>query len=116
MLSSSNYLSTQAKVVGNIGKYFPVMIAFKSAIQRAIIPMLSSNELEDIKGCHLNMTVIEKLAKLGKAQYQHAAERNDETLYCLCMAIGTIIKEYDWGIKYVQQDGMCELAAKIAAI
>lgn len=116
MLSSSNYLSTQSNVMGNMGKYLPVMVAFKSAIQRAIIPMLSSNELEDIKGCHLNMTVIEKLAKLGKAQYQHAAERNDETLYCLCMAIGTIIKEYDWGIKYVQQDGMCELAAKIAAI
>ena len=29
------------------------------------------------------------------------------------MAIGTIVKEYDFGIKYVQQDGMCEMAAKI---
>lgn len=116
MLSSSNYLSTQSNVMGNMGKFLPVMIAFKSAIQRAIIPMLSPTELSDIKDCRLNITVVEKLTNLGKTKYQHAAERNDETLYCLCMAIGTIIKEYDWGIKYVQQDGMCELAAKIAAI
>ena len=98
-----------------MGKYLPVMIAFKSAIQRVIIPMLTPTELGDIKDCQLNMTVVEKLANLGKTQYLHATERNDEILYCLCMAIGTIIKEYDWGIKYVQQDGMCELAAKISA-
>ena len=28
------------------------------------------------------------------------------------MAIGTIIKEYDWGTEYIQQSGMCALAEK----
>lgn len=116
MLNSSNYLSVQANVTGNIGKYLPVMVRFKSSIQRVIIPMLSENELQDIKDCHLNMEVVDKLANIGKVQYQQSAERSNEILYCLCLAIGTIIKEYDWGTRYIQQGGMCELATKITSI
>lgn len=89
------------------------MMQYKSSIQRMIIPMLSMDELQDIKDSRLNMEVIEKLANIGRVQYQQSMEHNCEFLYCLCMAIGTIIKEYNWGIKYVQQDGMCELAEKI---
>ena len=59
------------------------------------------------------MNVIEKLAHLGKTQYQQSIERTDETLYCLCMAIGTIIKEYDWGTQYIQQSGMCAISQKV---
>ena len=113
MLNSRNYLSVQASVTDNFGKYMPIMMQFKSYIQQAIIPMLSTDELRDIKDCRLNMEIIDKLANIGKIQYQQSVEHGDEILYCLCMAIGTIIKEYDWGIRYVQQDGMCELAEKI---
>ena len=113
MLNSNNYSSVQASITGNFSKYMPIMMQFKSTIQRAIIPLLSVKELQDIRDSRINMSVIEKLAHIGKTQYQQSIERTDETLYCLCMAIGTIIKEYDWGIKYVQQDGMCEIAAKI---
>ena len=113
MLDSSNYLSVQASITGNFSKYIPKMMLFKSSIQKAIIPMLSVEELQDIKDCRLNMGVIDKLGNIGKEQYQQSMEQDNETLYCLCMAIGTIIKEYDWGIKYVQLDGMCEMAAKI---
>lgn len=116
MLNRNNYTSVQANVTGSMGKYLPIMIRFKSTIQRVVIPMLSANELQNIKDCRLNMDVINKLTYIGKAQYQHSVEHGDEILYCLCMAIGTIIKEYDWGIKYVQQDGMCELAAKIVSL
>lgn len=113
MLNSSNYLSVQASITGNFGKYMPIMIQFKSSIQKAIIPMLSADEVQDIKNCHLNMKVIDKFANIGKVQYQQSMEHSDEILYCLCMAIGTIVKEYDWGIRYVQQNGMCEMATKI---
>lgn len=116
MLNPSNYSSVQTHVSSNMGKYLPVMIMFKSTIQRVVISMLSSDELQDIRDCRLNMTVVDKLAYIGKAQYQHSEEQNDETLYCLCMALGTIIKEYDWGTKYIQQEGMCELAKKIASL
>lgn len=115
MLNSSNYLSVQANVTEDMDKYLPIMAKFKSTIQRVIIPMLSANELQDIRDCRLNMDVVDKLVYIGNVQYMHA-ERNDETLYCLCMAIGTIIKEYDWGIEYIQQEGMCEIAAKITSL
>lgn len=113
MLNSSNYLSVQTSITGNFGKYTPIMMLFKSSIQKNILPILSTDELQDIKDCRLNMKVINKLANIGKEQYLQFKEHNDEILYCLCMAIGTIIKEYDWGIRYVQQDGMCELAEKV---
>ena len=89
-----------------------MMIQLKSCIQRAVIPMLSTDELQDIKDCRLNMQVIDKLVYIGKGQYQQIVGHSDETLYCLCMAIGTIIKEYDWGTEYIQQSGMCALAKK----
>lgn len=113
MLSTNNYLSVQASITNHFSKYMPIMMQFKSTIQRTIIPLLSANELQDIRDCRTNITVIDKLVHIGKTQYQKSMERTDETLYCLCMAIGTIIKEYDWGIRYIQQDGMCEMAAKI---
>mgnify|MGYP000611045550 CR=1 FL=1 len=49
MLDSSNYLSVQASITGNFSKYIPKMMLFKSSIQKAIIPMLSVEELQDIK-------------------------------------------------------------------
>lgn len=113
MLNTNNYLSVQASITSHLNKYIPIMMQFKSTIQRAIIPQLSTNELKDIRDSRTNTTVIEKLVYIGKTQYQQSRERTDEILYCLCMAIGTIIKEYDWGTRYVQRDGMCEIAAKI---
>lgn len=113
MLDSNNYLFVQESIMNNLGKYMPLMMQFKTSTQREIIQMLSANELQDIKNCHLNIEVINKLANIGKKLYQQSMEHNNEILYCLCMAIGTIIKEYGWGIGYVQQNGMCEIAIKI---
>ena len=112
MLTVHNYLSVQTKVMGNKDKYLPIMISFKSIIQNSIISMLSSREVQDIKDSNQNLDVIDKLIRLGQISYKKQSH-SDEILYCFCMAIGTIIKEYDWGTKYIQQDGMCELAKKI---
>ena len=70
MLDSSNYLSVQASITGNFSKYIPKMMLFKSSIQKAIIPMLSVEELQDIKDCRLNIGVIDKLGNIGKEQYR----------------------------------------------
>lgn len=115
MLNSNNYSSVQASITGNFSKYMPIMMQFKSTIQRVIIPLLSANELQDIRDSQINMNVIEKLAHIGKTQYQKSIEHTDETLYCLCMAIGTIIKEYDLGNKYIPKEGMCDMSQRITS-
>lgn len=115
MLNSNNYLSVNASVSAHLSKYMPIMIQFKSTIQRDIIPQLSPLELQDIAFSRINKKVIEKLVNIGKSLYKQSTEHTDETIYCICLAIGTIIKEYEWGIRYIQQDGMCEIAAKIVA-
>ncbi len=113
MLNTTNYLSVQNSVMSNFSSYMSLMIYLKSTIQKEILTMLSPEEILDIQNNRLNVNVINSLTKLGKKYYQSLKERNDCTLYCVCMAIGTIIKEYDWGSKYVQREGMCEIAASV---
>ena len=115
-LTETNYSTVQANVTQNMTQYMSLMKDFKSVIQREVIPMLSRQELCDIQACRLNIDTINKLAALGKKHFQSFPQKSNEVLYCLCMAIGTIIKEYDWGIRYIQQDGMCEMSAKITSL
>ena len=112
MLTASNYNSVQAIVVGNFSNYFPVMIRYKSMIQREILTLTTPQELNDIRECRLNITLVNKLADIGKMHFA-TSDKDDTTLYCLCLAIGTIIKKYDWGTDYIQQNGMISLAKKI---
>lgn len=112
MLTSENYFSVQTTVMENIDLFFSSLKRYKSCIQFEIIRMTTQQELNDIKNCRLNHSLIDKLAILGKKHY-YASDKNDTTLYCICMAIGTIIKEYDWGIEYISKSGMCTLAQKI---
>lgn len=90
---------------------FPQMVKYKQAIQREIILQLDKKELDDIRYSRLNETVINKLVRIGHNYYRR--ETNKLTLYSLAMAIGTIIKEYEWGTYYISQYGMYQLAIKI---
>ena len=36
-----------------------------------------------------------------------------QSAYCAAMAVGTIIKEYEWGTQYLTPDGLYELATRI---
>lgn len=113
MLTTSNYLSVQATVTKNLSQYLPSMIAYKSSIQRDAISLATSQEISDIAACRLNLSLVDKLVNLGKKHYV-LSDKSDTTLYCI-MAIGTIIKEYDWGYEYIEQSGMLDLTAKIAS-
>lgn len=113
MLSFSNYQSVQNTVMNNISSYLPSMMSYKSDIQHEIIELTTPQEFNDIRTCQINTSLINKLATLGKKHFE-LSDMSDATLYCICMAIGTIIKEYDWGTEYIQQIGMCKLATKIA--
>lgn len=112
MLTISNFTSIQSVVLGNLTAFLPSMMKYKSSIQREVIPLYSPQELNDITVGRSNLSVIEKLTTLGK-QHFISSDKSDSTLFCICMAIGTIIKEYDWGTEYVQQSRMCKLASKI---
>lgn len=111
MLTPFNINSVRANVSSNMMYYMQMMIGYKTFIQSAIRSQLTAQEERDIQECHLNYGCIKKLATLGKQCYEEGFTRSDEDLFCICMAIGTIIKEYDWGIDYILPDGLCELAS-----
>ncbi len=113
MLNKLNIESVKSKVSSQLMSYMPYMIRYKSSIQSEILPLLTYSETCDIRDCRFNPEVVRKLVLLGKRHYA-SSDKTDETIYCICMAIGTIIKEYDWGVYYIQSAGMCEIAAKIA--
>lgn len=110
MLTLNNCRIVQANVQSNFQRYLPSMIKFKSEIQTDVD--LTELETLDLIACRLNMNVVRKLTALGRAHFA-SSDRSDEILYCICMAVGTIIKEYDWGTYYISPEGICELANMI---
>lgn len=110
MLTLNNYSAVRANVLSNFQRYFPSMITFKSEIQTDVD--LTELETFDLMACRLNMNVVRKLSKLGREHFI-SSDKSDEMLYCICMAIGTIIKEYEWGTYYISPNGICELATMV---
>lgn len=113
MLTKSNFLLVQGSVMSNVASFLPQMMGFKSSIQREVLDIMTNQELCDVRDSRLNLSVVNKLADLGGKHFRNS-DQSDNTLYCVCMAIGTIIKEYEWGTDYLKQDGMCRLAAMIS--
>lgn len=113
MLTQSNIDTVKTTVFLNVSRYMPMMIDYKTTIQNAIRPMLSEQEKWDIQACKLNMGCVRKLSGLGRECFHSSSEKSDAVLFCICMAIGTIIKEYDWGTQYIYPEGLCQLAAMI---
>lgn len=94
----------------NIGVYLPKMIDYKNYVQRNVVDIASRKELEDVRDCRLNQSMIQKLSSLAKSRWQEA---DLESLYCAAMAVATIIKEYDWGTQFLTPVGLYEMAVKI---
>ena len=90
---------------------FQLMREFKSTIQLEIIPLTTAEETEDIRNCIPNEKTIEKLITLGASHF--SKHMTPETLYCASMAVGTIIREYDWGWNFVSSAGVYEIAKRI---
>lgn len=111
MMTNEEFKQISQNALANIATIFPQMISHKQTIQREIINQLTQQEVCDIKDCRLNENVVDKLARLGYEHYCN--DQRSQTLYCIVMAIGTIIKEYEWGNYYVSQEGLYKLAIKI---
>lgn len=100
-----------AKNGASMMQILQLCIPYKKVIQTQIIPSLSQRELEDIRDCRLNQNVVDRLCQIGA--WQPDVMDDLLHLYACAMAIGTIIKEYEWGIHYIMGDGLYELALKI---
>lgn len=111
MITKQDFDSTAKSAISNFATVFPKMISYKSSIQKAILDIATRQELEDVRDCHVNQGMIDKLCKLAKNEW--LLSRDACSLYCLAMAVATIVKEYDWGIQYLVGDGLWEMAQRI---
>ena len=90
---------------------FMMCRAFKTEIQYEVFSLISEDEKSDIKYSRYNENVVEKLVELGAEKF--ASYNSVEALFCAAMSVGTIIKEYEWGIQFVVGDGCYQLARRI---
>ena len=86
-------------------------IPIKTYLQNAIVDYLTYEEMLDIKISVLNKDVIDKLIEISRPYYEN--EPTTEMLDVLALSIGTIIKEYEWGVHYLGKEGVREIQDKI---
>ena len=115
MITKEQFDSAAREVRNNPIALISVMIDYKSDIQRAVIPTLTSSELADIRDSRMNEAVIDKLCKLTNQKWLDSAG-DANTLYCAAMAVATFIKEYEWGMHYLLGDGLWRMSQRIANV
>jgi len=96
-------------------QYLPEMASYKSHIQTAVLNLLTQRELEDVRDCVYNDDVVGKLIEIARGDWNRK-NGNTASLYCAAMAVGTIIKEYEWGTQYIMPDGLFALAKRICGV
>jgi len=106
----------QLQVAGNTVSqnptvWLPLMIGYKTGIQKAILNIATKDELLDVKNCRINQSMISKLCQIANKELHKTY--NAETLFSLSIAVATIIKEYNWGTYYLIDEGLLELADRI---
>ena len=110
MITKQEFDFVAKSAISNFVEVFPKMRCYKSYIQNAV-DITTCQELEDILACRINQDVIDKLCKLAKNEW--LLSKDAQSLYCVAMAVATIIKEYDWGTQYLVGDGLWQLAQRI---
>ena len=98
-------------VSSNLMSALPKMINYKQYVQVNVLNLATQKELEDVRDCRINQGMIDKLVKLCKMAMGGAID--SQSLYCAALAVGTIIKEYEWGQQYLTPDGLYEIATRI---
>ncbi len=111
MITKQDFDIAAKMVVSNFSSALPKMIVYKNSIQRAVVAIATHKELEDIRDCKINHGLIDKLCRLAKGEWQTSGDAL--SLYCAAMAVATIVKEYDWGTRYLMGDGLWEIADRI---
>ncbi|MDE6228035.1 MAG: hypothetical protein K2M63_11020 [Muribaculaceae bacterium] len=110
MISKQDFDLVAKKAAGNFSDVLPLMISYKNYVQRAVLNMATQRELEDVKYGRFNQGMVDKLCKLAKNEW--LLNSDAKSLYCAAIAVATIIKEYDWGTKYLIGNGVWEIGNK----
>lgn len=111
-LSKEQFEIAAGKVGKNIMSYLPEMISFKKRIQVEVLDIATRKELENVRDSIYTQSLVDKLVNLAARMCGNKADYT--SLYCAAMAVGTIIKEYEWGSKWITPNGLYELANHIA--
>lgn len=111
MITKQEFDLAAKQVLSDFSRVLPKMISYKSYIQREILNLASQQELEDVRDSRINQGMIDKLCCLAKREWLLSADAI--SLYCAAMAVATIIKEYDWGTRYLVGNGLYEMATRI---
>lgn len=111
MITRQEFENAAEAVRSNIMGALPKMVNYKKYVQEKVIDMATRQELEDVRDCRINQGMIDKLAMLAKQAM--LSSRDAHSFYCAAMAVGTIVKEYEWGTQYLTPDGLFELATRI---
>lgn len=110
-LSKEQFEIAANKVRSNIMSYLPEMISFKKRFQVEVLDLATHEELENVRDSIYTQSMVDKLVNLAYRMWKD--KTNHTSLYCAAMAVGTIIKEYEWGTKWITPDGLYELASQI---
>ncbi len=111
-LSKEQFEIAANKVKHNMLSFLPEMISYKKSIQEEVLEVATQKEIENVRNSIYSQSLVDKLIILAAKQWSN--KTNIASLYCAAMAVGTIIKEYEWGIKWITPDGLYELATQIA--
>lgn len=110
MANLYEFSAAAENVRNKLSSALPKMIDYKTYIQRNVLDVATSEELADVSNGILNQSLLNKLILLAKSKWQSGSS---EDLYCLSMAVATIIKEYGWGTEYLNNEGLFRLAVRI---
>lgn len=113
MITRQEFENGALAVRKNVMAALPKMINYKKYVQEKVVGLATRKELEDVRDCIINQGMIDKLVRLAKQAM--LTSRDAQSFYCAAMAVGTIIKEYEWGTYYITMDGMYELVTRIEA-
>lgn len=111
MITKQEFDLVACNLRANLGTVLPKMVSYKSYIQKAILDIATSKEIEDVRDCHINQGMIDKLCRIAKNEWLLSPDA--QSLYCAAMAVATIVKEYDWGTQYLVGNGLYEIATRI---
>ena len=111
MINQKEFEEIGSLILSDPTKALPKMIKYKSQIQKEVLAITSQQELHDVYANRINEGLIRKLITLVSQKYKITPDCI--SLYCAAMAVGTIIKEYEWGNQYLTNEGLYNLATRI---
>ncbi len=89
---------------------FEKTIALKLNFQQKLVESATRLEAETLLQNRIALSLKDKLFDIGREYIRLYAPLDDQTIYCIAMCIGTILKELDNGnAAYVTEEGILDI-------